>query len=106
MAQNVKNIQLDLNNPLFQESWFQLESHDAERVRSSFERVNKLSWSEFYKSKGFRWEKVESIPGPSGVDALYSFRITISVRAVAYREGNFMRVLYIQPDHDATYGKK
>ncbi len=27
-------------------------------------------------------------------------------RATAYREGDFMRFLTIQQDHDSTYGKK
>jgi hypothetical protein len=106
MVRSEKNIQLDLNNPIFQESWFNLEASEAERVRASFEKIHKLSWNDFYKINGYKWEKIESIPTPQGVDALYTFRITNSVRGVAYRDGNFMRVMYIQPDHDATYGKK
>jgi hypothetical protein len=106
MARNAKNIQLDLNNPIFQESWFALESAEAERVRAAFEKIHKLSWNDFYRSNGFKWEKVDSIPSPSGIDALYTFRVTSSVRGVGYREGNYLRVMYIQPDHDATYGKK
>ncbi len=106
MPRNEKNIQLDLNNPIFQESWFDLESAEAERVRAAFEKIHKLSWTDFYKSKGFKWEKIDSIPAPPGIDFVYSFRVTISVRGLAFREGNFLRVLLIQPDHDATYGKK
>ena len=103
---SAKNIQLDLNNPVFLESWFALETAEAERVRSAFEKIHKLPWSEFYKSKGFKREKVDSIPAPDGIDSLYTFRVTDSVRGVAYRDGNYLRVLLIQPDHDATYGKK
>ncbi len=71
-------------------------------MRSAFEKIHKLPWSEFYKSKGFKWEKVDSIPTPEGVDALYTFRVTDSVRGVAYRYGNHMRRVLIQPDQDAT----
>lgn len=42
----------------------------------------------------------------AGNDALYSPRITQSRRAVAYRDGDFIRLLSIPPDHDATYGSK
>lgn len=106
MQRGVKNIQLDLNNPSFQESWFLLESSDAERVRVAFAKIRKLSWHDFYKANGFKWEKILSISTPPGVDALYTFRVTDSIRGVAYRDGNFMKVMLIQPDHDATYGKK
>lgn len=103
---SAKNIQLDLNNPVFLESWFALETAEAERVRSALEKIHKLPWPKFYKSKGFKWEKVDSIPAPDGIDSLYTFRVTDSVRGVAYRDANYLRVLLIQPDHDATYGKK
>ena len=52
MARNAKNVQLDLNNPIFQESWFALESAEAERVRAAFEKIHKLSWNDFYRSNG------------------------------------------------------
>ena len=106
MSRGARSIQLDLNTPTFQESWFSLESSDAERVRSAFARIRKLSWPEFYKANGFKWEKVLCISPPTGVDALYTFMVADSIRGVAYRDENFMRVMYIQPDHDATYGKK
>lgn len=106
MLQNQKCIQLDLNNPVFLESWFQLQNIEAERVRSAFQKIHQLSWDSFYKLSGFKWEKIESLPAPLGVDCLYTFRVTKSVRCVAYRDGNFMRIMYVQPDHDAAYGKK
>jgi hypothetical protein len=37
---------------------------------------------------------------------VYSLRISRSRRATAHRDGEFMRLLTIAPDHDATYGKK
>ncbi len=76
---SAKNIQLDLNNPVFLDSWFALETTEAERVRSAFEKIYKLPWSDFYKSKGFKWAKVDSIPLPGGVDSLNTFLLTDSV---------------------------
>ena len=32
--------------------------------------------------------------------------VTQSRRATTYRDGNFIRLLTIAPDHDGTYGKK
>jgi hypothetical protein len=33
-------------------------------------------------------------------------RISQAQRATAYREGDFIRLLTIAPDHDSAYGKK
>lgn len=106
MPANVKLVQLDLNNPAFQTSWVSLEIEEAERVRKAFKKILKLSWNDLYRDQGLKWEKVQSLAPPAGFDSLYTFRITQSVRAIGYRDGNFLRVLLIQPDHDATYGKK
>jgi hypothetical protein len=59
-----------------------------------------------YRDPGLKWEKISSVKPPAGIDALYSLRITQSCRATAYREGDFLRLLTLSPDHDATYGKK
>jgi hypothetical protein len=53
-----------------------------------------------------KWEKVDSVKPPQGIDALYSLRINQGRRATAYRDSDFMRFLTIAPDHDSTYGKK
>jgi hypothetical protein len=65
-----------------------------------------LSWDQVYRDQGLKWEKVVSIKPPANIEAVYSLRITQSRRAVAYREGEVMRFLSIEQDHDATYGKK
>ena len=106
MPLNAKFVQLDLNNPVFQKSWVELEAEDAERVRSALKKILKLTWQDIYKDKGLRWEKVQSLPAPLGVDALYTFRLSKSARAVGYRDGDFLRVLLVSPDHDKAYGKK
>ena len=50
--------------------------------------------------------KGRKCPAPKGIDAIYTLRITQPRRATAYRDGNFMRLLTIAPDHDAAYGKR
>jgi hypothetical protein len=53
-----------------------------------------------------KWEKIESVKPPQGIDVIYSVRITQGLRATAHRDGDFMRFLTIAQDHDSTYGKK
>jgi hypothetical protein len=59
-----------------------------------------------YRDQGLKWEKIVSVKLPDGIEAIYSIRISQSRRATAFREGEIMRFLTIEPDHDATYGKK
>jgi hypothetical protein len=67
-------------------------------------KICQMTWNQVYRDKGLRWEKITSLKPPSGIDALYSLRLTRARRAVAYRDGDFLRLLSIPPDHDATYG--
>ena len=105
-AQNERNVQLDLNNEVFQENWLGLEKQERNRVTDTLKKLRQLTWSQVYRDQGLKWEKVTSVIPPKGIDAIYTLRITQSRRATAYRDGNFMRLLTIAPDHDAAYGKK
>ncbi len=106
MPSSAKHVLLDLNNPEFQKSWLALETEEAERVRGAFRKILQRTWNDVYRDKGLKWEKVQSLTPPADIDALYTFRVSKSARGVGYRDGSFLRVLLIQPDHDATYGKK
>lgn len=103
---NDKSVQLDLNNPVFQENWLNLDKQERSRVTDTLKKLRQLTWNQVYRDQGLKWEKVASLQPPKGIDAIYTLRITQSRRATAYRDGNFMRLLTIAPDHDATYGKK
>ncbi len=103
---NKKSVQLDLNNEVFQGNWLELDKLERNRVTDTLRKLRKLSWDEVYRDKGLRWEKITSVDPPRGIDAIYSLRITDSRRATAYRDGTFLRLLSIAPDHDATYGRK
>lgn len=105
-AQNDRNVQLDLNSPVFQENWLSLDKQERGRVTDTLKKLRQLTWNQVYRDQGLKWEKVASIHPPKGIDAIYTLRITQSRRATAYRDGNFMRLLTIAPDHDAAYGKK
>lgn len=105
-AQDDKSVQLDLNNPVFQENWLGLDKAERSRVTDTLKKLRQLTWKQVYRDPGLKWEKVASVRPPKGIDAVYTLRITQSRRATAYRDGNFMRLLTIAPDHDAAYGNK
>lgn len=103
---STQQVLLDLNNPTFQQNFFDLDIDELKRAIKTFEKLRKMTWGTVYGDHGLKWEKITSVTPPKGIDAIYSLRITQSRRAVAFREGAYLRLLSIPPDHDATYGKK
>ena len=99
-------IRLDLNNPVFQEQLLTLQKPERHAALDTLNKIRQLTWNQLYRDPGLKWEKITSVRPPVGIDALYSLRISRSRRATAHRDGEFMRLLTIAPDHDATYGKK
>ena len=103
---NEKRVRLDLNNEIFQDNLLGLDKTESTRVLNTLRKLRQMTWAQVYRDSGLKWEKIESVKPPSGIDAVYSLRITQARRATVYREGDFMRFLTIQQDHDSTYGKK
>ena len=99
-------IRLDLNNPVFQEQLLTLQKPDRHAALDTLNKIRQLTWNQLYRDPGLKWEKITSVRPPAGIDAVYSLRISRSRRATAHRDGEFMRLLTIAPDHDATYGKQ
>lgn len=99
-------VRLDLNNPVFQDNLFNLQKPERHAALETLKKIRQMDWSQVYRDQGLKWEKIISVKAPHGIDALYSLRITQSQRAVAYREGDFMRLQMTSSDHDSTYGKK
>jgi hypothetical protein len=91
------------------EAWRPHQAGSEQPGVSALDTLNKirqLTWNQLYRDLGIKWEKITSIKPPAGIDAVYSLRISRSRRATAHREGEYMRLLTIAPDHDATYGRK
>lgn len=105
-AERDAKVQLDLNNPVFQRDLFTLQKAERHAALDMLNKLRQLNWPQVYRDKGLRWEKIVSIAPPAGIRALYSIRISQARRAVAYRDGDFIRLLAIPPDHDSTYGQK
>lgn len=108
MAKNDQDklVRLDLNNPVFQENLFMLQKPERHAALDSLNKIRQMTWNQVYRDSGIKWEKIISVKPPTGIDAIYSLRITQAGRATAYRDGDFIRLLTIAPDHDNTYGKK
>ena len=100
-------IQLDLNNAEFQSNLLALNKPDADRledvaVLKTLRLLQAMSWEQLQSSKGLRWELIQSRQGPAG-QRLYSLRISRSCRAVAWRDGSWLRLLSLHPDQDSAY---
>lgn len=106
MTRPESSVRLDLNNPVFQDHLFALQKPERHSALNTLKKLRQLTWQQVYQDPGLKWEKITSVTPPAGIDALYSIRITQARRATAYRDGEFMRLLTIAPDHDAAYGKK
>jgi len=81
---------------------FALQKPEQLAVLSTLGRIASLTWDQIHRHAGLKWEAVHSRSGPDG-KRLYSLRITQRCRAVALRDGEFMRLLSIHPDHDSAY---
>jgi hypothetical protein len=95
-------VLLDLNNPVFQRAWFALEKDEKLAVLKTLEKMVQLEWLEVYRDKGLRWEAIQSRTGPNG-GRIYSLRMTKKMRAVAFRDGEILRLLDLYADHDGSY---
>jgi len=96
------HVRLDLNSPEFQDVFFRLEVAELKQVVASLRRLRKLDWTGLYQHTGFRWEAIEHLRAPNGVK-VYSLRFSQKVRAVACRDGDFLRLISLHPVHDSAY---
>lgn len=102
MAAAPSRVRLDLNSPEFQEVFFRLEAAELKQVVASLRRLRELDWTGLYRHTGFRWEAIDHLRAPNGAK-VYSLRLSQKVRAIAYRDGDFLRLTSLHPDHDSAY---
>jgi hypothetical protein len=95
-------VRLDLNSPEFQDVLFRLDPDDLKQVVAALRRLRELDWNGLYRHPGFRWEAIEHLKVAGGAK-VYSIRLSQRVRAVGFRDGNFLRLISLHPDHDSTY---
>ena len=97
-----QTVRLDLNNPVFQRRLFNLTKSDQRYILNTLRKLANMTWQQVYSDYGLKWEVILSQKGPSG-KKLYSFRIGKGFRGVAYRDGLWLRLLSLHPDHDSAY---
>ena len=95
-------VLLDLNNPVFLDDFLALEKTELVRVVKALRKIRSMDWETFVRHRGSRWEEVGHIRAPNARPA-HSFRLSQKYRALAYREGDFLRVLSLHLDHDSAY---
>ena len=99
-------VLLNLNNPAFQENLFALQKVERHAALDTLKKIRQLTWAQIYRDNGLKGEKIVSITPPPGIDVVYSLRITLARRATALRDGPYMRLLTVAPDHDSNYGRE
>ncbi len=95
-------VRLDLNSPEFQDVFFRLESAELKQVVAALRRLTELDWTTLCRHTGFQWEAIRHIKAQNGAHT-YSLRLSQRIRAVAYRDGAFLRLLSLHADHDSAY---
>jgi hypothetical protein len=95
-------VRLDLNSPEFQDVLFRLELEELKQVIAALRRLRELDWSTLYQRKGFQWEAIGHLKAPNGAK-VYSLRLTQRIRALAFRDGDFLRLISLHPEHDSAY---
>ena len=98
-----QRVRLDLNSPEFLGVFLRLDSVTLLQVAASLDRIQKLDWTNVYASKGLHWEAIDHIKAPDGKASVYSVRLSQKIRALAFRDGDFMRFISLHPDHDSAY---
>jgi hypothetical protein len=96
-----KLVRLDLNSPEFQEVFFRLELAELKQVVASLRRLRELDWNALYRHTGFKWEAIAHIAAPNGAK-VYSLRLSQRIRAIAFRDGELLRLISLHPDHDSA----
>jgi hypothetical protein len=95
-------IRLDLNSPEFQHVFFRLAAAELKQVVASLARLRELDWNTLYRHTGYQWEHISHLKGP-GDAKVYSLRLSQKIRAIGYRDGAFLRLVSLHPDHDSAY---
>ena len=104
MAAAASRLRLDFNSSEFQDAFFRLEAVESKQVIASLRRIRELDWPAPYRHTGLRWEAIAHLEAPNGA-RVYSLRLSQKARAIAYRDGDFLRLISLHPDHDSAYDR-
>ena len=94
-------IALDLNNPEFQANLLALQKNEAWVALKTLRLLQTMDWQQLVLIERPRRELIQSRQGPQG-QRLFSLRVSRSCRAVAWLDGDWLRLLSLHPDHDSA----
>ena len=92
-------IRLDLNEPRFQNDLFRLTKEQQASLLGTLRKLSQMTWGQLYQDPGLKWESISL----RTEERLYSFRIGKGFRAVGFREGDWLTIVSLHPDHDSAY---
>jgi hypothetical protein len=61
---------------------FGLQKIERHAALDTLNKIRQLTWAQLYRDNGIKWEKIVSVRPPDGIDAIYSLRMTQSIRFV------------------------
>lgn len=93
----MNEIKLDMNSPEFQEDFVKLEKRELGALANTLKKVRRLTWDQFYRDQGLKWEEIKEKKGE------FTFRFSKKYRAVALRDGEYLRLISLHADHDSAY---
>jgi len=102
MKPKASGVRLDLNNPVFQQQLLAMDKANQLAVLTTLRKLSQMSWDQVYADHGLRWEVIVSRQGPNS-QRLYTLRMGKGFRAVAHRDGDWLRLLTLHPHHDSAY---
>ena len=92
----MSKIQVDATNPQFRKNFLDLEKDKKEALARVLKKISQMTWSQLYQDSGLKWEKIKQ-------KEAYSFRFSQKYRAIALREGEYLRLISLHTDHDSAY---
>lgn len=98
----MSEIELDMNDPEFQDHFFHLEKQEQNALINTLKKIRKLKWIQVYNDNGLNWEAITSKETIEEKKP-YSFRFSKKYRALALRKGNVLKLISLHTDHDSAY---
>lgn len=86
-------IKIDMNNPEFQQDFFNLEKHEQSVLIKTLKKIRQMRWEKLHQDRGLNWEVILSKQSNTGAK-LYSFRFSKKFRALTVREGKITYLTY------------
>lgn len=102
MTRQPAAVRLDLNSPVFLRNLFALTKNDQRQALTTLGKLFQMTWDQVYRDASLKWEAIVSQVGPNG-GRLYAFRMGNALRAVGYRQDDWLRILSLHPEHDSAY---